>query len=264
LVEWKYTEEYSTARKPNPGYNTTRIGRYGADYANSDGPIRSELIDIEWMLDEPFYQLMRQQLLAWRLEQDGAEGAEVVRVLHVLPPQNRAYQESLVRPQHKELGSSVTEVWATLLRTPDRFTHVDPAVFLDESVTSWDYVDRYSPTGTGSLPWGVSVWRDDNRIVAAAYVYDNGFEWCHRRPILDPPADRAALAARPDREYFNLADDEKTMIVGTLEYARAFLRAVVATDLNGPDELTCYSWPDRVVQVISTWPPLDLEYRAEL
>lgn len=33
--------------------------------------LRSELLDIEWMLDEPFYQLMRQQLLVWRLERDG-------------------------------------------------------------------------------------------------------------------------------------------------------------------------------------------------
>ena len=75
------------------------------------------------------------------------------------------------------------------------------------------------------------MWRDsDERIVAAAYVYENGFEWCHR-PALDlhpPPRDRAELASLPDREYFSLFDDEKTMIVGPLEYARAFLRAVVA------------------------------------
>lgn len=103
---------------------------------------------------------------------------------------------------------------------------------------------------------------DGGRIVAAAYVYENGFEWCHRRPIFEPPSDRAELAARPDREYFNLADDEKTMIVGPLEYARAFLRAVVATGLYQTDELTCYSWPDRVVQAISTWSPLDPECRS--
>lgn len=152
LVEWKYTEEYSTVRKPNPGYDKTRIGRYGAAYSGPDGPIRSGLIDIEWMLDEPFYQLMRQQLLAERLEQDRAEGADIVRVLHVLPPRNLAYQESLVRAQHRELGDSVDAVWHCLLRTPDRFRHIDPVVFLDEVVTSWDYVDRYSPSGTGSLP----------------------------------------------------------------------------------------------------------------
>ena len=69
------------------------------------------------MLDEPFYQLMRQQLLAQRLEQDKAENASTVRVLHVLSPDNAAYQDSLVRPAHREVGNSVNEVWARLLRT---------------------------------------------------------------------------------------------------------------------------------------------------
>jgi len=49
------------------------------------------------------------------------------------------------------------------------------------------------------------------------------------------------------------------MIVGPLDYARAFLRAVVATGLDEPDGLTSYSWPDRVSQVVSTWTPLHLD-----
>jgi len=65
------------------------------------------------------------------------------------------------------------------------------------------------------------------------------------------------LAALPDREYFPLADDEKTLLVGPLEYARAYLRAVVAPGIHGPDELTSYSWPDRITQIVTTWPPLD-------
>lgn len=145
LVEWKYTEQYTTTRKPTPGNDTTRIRRYGESYDAPDGPLRSELLDIEWMIDEPFYQLMRQQLLAWRLEQEGAGGSDRVRILHVLPPDNNAYQSSLVRPQHRALGDTVDQVWARLLRRPDRFQHVDPAVFLDEAITSSAYVDRYSP-----------------------------------------------------------------------------------------------------------------------
>ena len=261
LVEWKYTETYTTARAPNPGYDKTRAKRYGADYHDPAGPLRSELMELEWMLDEPFYQLMRQQLLAWRLERDRAEGADVVRVLHVLSPDNTAYQQSLVRAEHRELGADVDEVWGRLLRTPDRFRHVDPKVFLDEAITSWDYVDRYSPTGTGDLPWGVSVWRDDDRVVAAAYAYGDGFEWCHRHPISEPPSDAAELAAIPDREYLTIADDEKTLLVGPLEYARAFLRAVVATGLSGPEDLTGFAWPGRSTHVSSAWPPLDLEGR---
>lgn len=86
------------------------------------------MLPIELLLDEPFYQLMRQQLLAHRLEKDHAHGAEVVRVLHVLAPENSGYQDSLVRAEHRALGGSVDEVWAKLLRATDRFVHVDPAV----------------------------------------------------------------------------------------------------------------------------------------
>lgn len=269
LVEWKYTEKYTRVRKPNPGYDKTRIGRYRDDYEHPDGPLRSDLLAIEWMLDEPLYQLMRQQLLAWRLEQDHAEGAETVRVLHVLPPANTDYQRSLVRPETKELGSSVDEVWSKLLRRPDRFVHIDPQVFCDEQVTSWDYTDRYSPDGAQKLPWGVSVWRQpspyggDPVVVAAAYVYAGGFEWCHRDPYPQAPADARELAGLPEREVLGVFDDEKTILVGPLEYARAFLRAVVTTGVSEPCDLVSYSWPDQVSRTVATWPPLDVAPRFD-
>lgn len=124
--------------------DTIRIGRYAADLAASNGPVRADVLPVELLLDEPLYQLMRQQLLANRLERAGAHGADTVRVLHVLPPENTGYQESLVRPEHHAVGGTVDEVWTKLLRTPDRFRHVDPAIFLNPAVTSEEYVDRYS------------------------------------------------------------------------------------------------------------------------
>ena len=145
LIEWKYTESYARVRKPNARYDETRTRRYGDDFHSPGGPLNSDLLDLEWMLDEPFYQLMRQQLLAWRWERDQVHGAEAVRILHVLPPDNKAYQDSLVRPEHRSLGGTVDEVWSRLLRAHDRFQHVDPSIFLNESVTGSDYVERYSP-----------------------------------------------------------------------------------------------------------------------
>ena len=144
LVEWKYTEAYLEAVEPRTGYNQTRAARYRSDVEAAGGPIRSDLIDLELLFDEPLYQLMRQQLLAYRLEQDRVGDADVVRVLHVLDPANAGYQQSLVRPETKAMGDSVDAVWSMLLRSPDRFAHVDPAVFLDPAITSTEYVDRYS------------------------------------------------------------------------------------------------------------------------
>ncbi len=148
LVEWKYTEQYRATREPNPGYDKTRASRYRPDLVDPDGPLMHDVIDFEYLLDEPFYQLVRQQLLAFRLEQANAEGADTVRILHVLSPSNTEYQSSLVRAEHRALGATVDEVWQKLLRLPDRFLHVDPSVFLDQQTTSSAYVERYGEVDT--------------------------------------------------------------------------------------------------------------------
>lgn len=144
LVEWKYTEAYLTALDRDPTSDAVRIGRYDTDLAAKNSPVAADVLPIDLLLDEPFYQLIRQQLLAHRLEQDNAHEADVVRVLHVLASGNSGYQDSLVRPEHRGVGATVDEVWAKLLRATDRFVHVDPTVFLDAGVTSAEYVDRYS------------------------------------------------------------------------------------------------------------------------
>lgn len=143
LVEWKYTESYRV-RRPEPAKDKTRFDRYGSFVADPSGPIRGGVLPFEMLLDEPFYQLVRQQLLAHQLEKSRAEGASRVRILHVLSPHNLAYQESLARPEHRALGDTVGAVWHHLLRHADRFLTVDPDVFLDADVTSSEYVLRYS------------------------------------------------------------------------------------------------------------------------
>lgn len=143
LIEWKYTESYRV-RDPEPAKDRTRAARYASHVTDPDGPVRADLLPFELLLDEPFYQLVRQQLLAHQLEKVGAEGAARVHVLHVLSPDNVAYQRSLARPEHRELGSTVSAVWQRLLRSHDRFLTVDPTAFLDPGVTSREYGLRYA------------------------------------------------------------------------------------------------------------------------
>lgn len=260
LVEWKYTEQYAKVRPASPGYDRTRTRRYGPDYFEPNGPLRSDLLPIELMFDEPFYQLMRQQLLAHRLEIDLAEGAEIVRVLHVLSPDNVEYQQSLVRPEHRELGETVDAVWRRIHLQSDRYVTVDPAVFLNPDVTSWDYVDRYGVEST-DLPWGVSVWRRDGRVIAAVYKYDGGYQWCHISGATDTPRSMQELAALPGREWLPLHDDEKTLIVGPLSYAQAFLASVVTTGLDGVGNLEHYAWPPGAGTTVGVWPVADIDSR---
>lgn len=142
LIEWKYTESYSR-RKPAPSRDQVRFKRYGALLAAEDGPVDASLVPFDELLQEPLYQLMRQQLLAHELEKQQAHGAERVRVVHVLPAANEAYQASLYGQNVRGLGATVKEVWSRLLRLPDRFVQLDSAIFLDPQITSVDYVDRY-------------------------------------------------------------------------------------------------------------------------
>jgi hypothetical protein len=142
LVEWKYTESYLSARKPDPAKDAVRAERYEELYLAENSPLRP-VVPLRLLLDEPFYQLMRQQLLAAQLELHHAEGAARVWVLHVLDPANADYQRSIVRPEMKEFGDTVDQIWSFLLRAGSRFRHVDPQVFLDPAVTSPEYVARY-------------------------------------------------------------------------------------------------------------------------
>lgn len=142
LVEWKLTESYLAVRAPEPDRDQVRRDRY-EHLLPDDGPLHLDRLTFEDLLDEPLYQLMRQQLLAHQLEKRRALEADVVRVVHVCPPANTDYQQSLVRESTRALGSTVDEVWARLLRQPDRFRKLDPAVFLDPDVTSEEYVLRY-------------------------------------------------------------------------------------------------------------------------
>jgi hypothetical protein len=144
LVEWKYTESYSK-RRPDPAKDAVRWARYGTAWSAPDSPVRTDLLPFDLMLDEPFYQLMRQQLLAHDLEKAHAHGADRVRVVLVLPPGNQAYQQSIHRPEQRALGNSVSGIWSQLLARPDRFSVLDPDVFLDPKVTYPEYVLRYAP-----------------------------------------------------------------------------------------------------------------------
>jgi len=142
LIEWKYVESYS-AKPRNMAKLEIRRSRYESALKREDSPVRSDLLAFEDLLDEPIYQLMRQQLLARELERERAYDADVVRILHVHPVANQAYDQSIHRPSQRALGSNVGEVWASLLRCPDRYMTVDNSHFLDPGITSNEYLARY-------------------------------------------------------------------------------------------------------------------------
>lgn len=143
LIEWKHTEKYAP-RRIDPTKDAVRWGRYGSAWSAPDSPVRTDLVSFDALLAEPFYQLVRQQLLAWRIENDPAQDAGRVKVVHVHSPANDAYQHSIHTPALAALGDKVDEVWSKLLKYPDRYSVMNPTVFCDPSVTSAEYVLRYA------------------------------------------------------------------------------------------------------------------------
>lgn len=141
LVEWKYTESYRP-RTPDPAKDEVRWQRYGTALHDPDGPVRADVLSFEALLDEPIYQLVRQQLLAWELEKARVHDVDRVQVVHVMPGDNATYGDSL-GPVHRDVGDTVRDVWHALLRRPDRFLSLDSSVFADLSITSPEYVARY-------------------------------------------------------------------------------------------------------------------------
>ena len=72
---------------------------------------------------EPFYQLLRQQLLAHEMERARELRCELVTVLHVAPASNRDFHRVTSRGL-QPLGNSSIEVWKGLVKPPDRFLSV--------------------------------------------------------------------------------------------------------------------------------------------
>lgn len=150
LIEWKYTEQYSG--RPLAGgdpRNVTRVARYGELFA--DGPVKPEMLSLDDLLVEPFYQLLRQQLLARQMEQVGELGASRVRVVYAAPARNDALWAST--PPHIAAATGSTHVldaWRRLLRdeVADRFLSFDTAALVGAgAATSDEFTARYGHLG---------------------------------------------------------------------------------------------------------------------
>jgi len=124
LIEWKYTESYSSVSLKVAASATDRTKIYRPLYDRDDCPLKKSLLPtFDALFYEPFYQLMRQQLLAYEMEKAHELGADVVSVLHIAPQRNTDFHR-ITSPELKNLGETATDVWAKLVRLEDRFISV--------------------------------------------------------------------------------------------------------------------------------------------
>jgi len=119
LIEWKYTESYGQPISSTG--NLTRTRRYENLVFPPDGPIRNELgVRLGDFFYEPFYQLLRQQMLAFQMQRAKEDGADRVRVLHIAPAANLALRK-VTSPTLTRFGDDAFAVFQSLLSLPEDF-----------------------------------------------------------------------------------------------------------------------------------------------
>lgn len=140
LIEWKYTERYGQPLKPKS--SSTRRKRYNQIFRAPNGPIRSDAdVSLDDFFYEPFYQMLRQQKLAWHTERHD-EAIDRARVLHLSPAPNRPLH-AVTSPGLRRLGGDdAFDVFRSLLANPSDFRSMSiEAAFAP--LASWPEADWY-------------------------------------------------------------------------------------------------------------------------
>jgi len=122
--EWKYLESYGP-KSVAKTEKVNRVARYRRLLEKPDSPICVE--DINWLFYEPYYQLMRQTLLAWQMvkHNDHKFGAKDWLHVHVAPDRNEALRSG-GRGAVKLIGSTMEEKWRSVLKEPRRYRLMTP------------------------------------------------------------------------------------------------------------------------------------------
>ncbi len=126
LVESKYTESYATGEWLDRGSKgRTRLATYKPLLERPDSPITKDTdLGLRDLLIEPFYQHLRQQLLATGMERKRELDFETVTCLHVSPRANRAFHTGMTAPRMKEFGDTVGVAWQAILCRPNRYRSI--------------------------------------------------------------------------------------------------------------------------------------------
>ena len=154
LIEWKYTESYSSISKKVSVRGTDRSLIYAHLYDRDDCPLdKTVLPHYDALFYEPFYQFMRQQFLAQEMERAHELGADVVSLLHIAPAHNHEFT-TITSPDLRGLGSSVTEVWKRLVKASDRFASVSTETLFGKfSVSEYPDLARWSDYVNARYVW---------------------------------------------------------------------------------------------------------------
>lgn len=158
LIEWKYAESYGGSFLKYAKSGPDRTGIYGHLFESADCPIDPDILpNFDCLFYEPFYQFMRQQLLANEMEKAHELDGDLVSVLHIAPDHNNDFRK-VTSPQLKRLGESATGIWKILMKNKERFNSVNTETLFGDlssiqstEISTWkEYIKtRYAWIGAG-------------------------------------------------------------------------------------------------------------------
>ena len=128
LIEWKYTETYAREDK----YIPQRAQVYDELIKSENSPFKH--IDPRALYFEPFYQLMRQTLLGWKLSENADHGCTSYRHIHVIPERNVEFHNNVTSPSLS--GTNVSEAWRSVLKKPDLYISITPESFIKQALAT--------------------------------------------------------------------------------------------------------------------------------
>ena len=123
FIEWKYTENYSSHNMYIPECASVYDGLIVAD----DSPFMDS-IDVQAFYFEPFYQLMRQTLLAEECVKHKDHGVTSYRHIHVVPEENYNLRNKVT--SRTLCGNDIHEAWERVLKNKEYFISITPEKFL--------------------------------------------------------------------------------------------------------------------------------------
>jgi hypothetical protein len=138
LIEWKYTEFYPKSSKAEGSSGATRIERYNQLILDKESPINCT-VDISNLYYEPFYQIMRQTLLAWQMVKNNKAELKADDWLHldVIPENNLVLRYQVPAPDL--LQSGVEEAWKSQLKEPNKYNVITPQRLLKPILFNKNY-----------------------------------------------------------------------------------------------------------------------------
>lgn len=123
IIEWNYTEGFNTKSM----YTKSKSNIYNKLLEDNNCPIK--MGNHERLYYEPFYNLMRQTLLGWKMVEAKEYDVDEYVHVHVIPKRNFSLRRNITSPLL--FGFNISEVWKNELKEPNKYIMISPYDLLD-------------------------------------------------------------------------------------------------------------------------------------